>query len=439
MLCMSLRRLAPFLLLLAHSATQLSAQLPPELASRANLGCRPVTIGTDGNYTGNRWTSGRVPFVYAANVTPAMQAAMALAMQELQNIANVTFVPRTNEADYVSIRDSVFNGGPIGRIGGIQALNVYNWNVRFEMVHALMHVLGYWHEHQRPDRDQYVQVQTANVDPTQATDFEIVPTGNVFARPYDFDSVMHFAATQGGLNGATTLVVLPPNGSQQSAIGQRTHISTGDRDALRLIYGSATPPTLSAVTPSSVNCWQPGQVVITGTLMDEVTRVLIDGNPLATFTAVSPTQVRITVTNLLLIGPHTIQVDSAIGRSTAIPFQVVGNDPPVLEVPAAAVRNLSALYKIHTDNRRANILLAAFDNLPSAVPGVISLGLGNQFSSCVSILSGVGGANGIVLTSLTPPLSIPSGSRMWFQSIVYDPNNLVLPVTTSAVAEVRIF
>src|SRR5262245_17703110 len=249
------------------------AQLPPQVANRPLVGCHVIAIGLDGNFSGALWNSGNVPFAYDANVTAAMQTAMAAAMQEIANVVNVHFVPRTTETDYLVIRDSTINSSVVGRIGGPQAVHVFNWNVRFEVVHVLMHVLGFWHEHQRPDRDQFVAVQTANVDPTRTTDFAIVPTGNTRGRAYDFDSVMHFAATEGGIGGAITLLVLPPNTNLQNSIGQRTHLSTGDVDALRPVYGSSVPPVLSSLTPAGVRPWMPGTQRTKGPLLREVTRL----------------------------------------------------------------------------------------------------------------------------------------------------------------------
>ena len=37
-----------------------------------------------------------------------------------------------------------------------------------------MHALGFRHEHQRPDRDDYIQVLTENIDPDMRFDFDVI-------------------------------------------------------------------------------------------------------------------------------------------------------------------------------------------------------------------------------------------------------------------------
>ena len=52
---------------------------------------------------------------------------------------------------------------PVGRVGGRQIVNIFNWGWQFIMAHELCHGLGFHHEQTRPDRDTYVRIETANV------------------------------------------------------------------------------------------------------------------------------------------------------------------------------------------------------------------------------------------------------------------------------------
>lgn len=410
------------------------------LPQRAPAGCTPASAPGGGQarlFAGASWPGGVVPFTYAANVTPAMQAALQAAMAEITTRVRVQFVPRGAQADHVVVRDSTINSSPIGRVGGPQFLDIANWNQRFEVVHALMHVLGFWHEHQRPDRDQFVAVQAAGVDPQFAAFFAVVPVGNTFGLGYDFDSVTHFGATEGGLGGATTLLVLPPNQGQQAAIGQRTHLSTGDLEALRRAYGSLLPPAITSITPGTVPSYLPPALTIVGVRLDEVTRVLLD-NAAMTFVLQSPTQLRANLPLGPNIGSRLVTLESGAGPSAAVPLVVTGNDPPVLFGPSAVSRNIALPFRIYTDATRLNVLLAAPDNVPSSLPGVIALGIGSQFTTILDVLSGTGPANGDFGFTLRAPATLQPGLRFWLQSVAFDPANPVLPVSVSNVLPVTI-
>ena len=44
----------------------------------------------------------------------------------------------------------------------VEAFNSHSWTIRSSF-HLLFHILGRYHEHQRPDRDQYIKVQWDNI------------------------------------------------------------------------------------------------------------------------------------------------------------------------------------------------------------------------------------------------------------------------------------
>ena len=61
------------------------------------------------------------------------------------------------------------------------------------MSHLIGHVLGFFHEQSRPDREDYVKIIYENIKPDKITDFEYYPSSviNNFGFPYDYSSIMH--------------------------------------------------------------------------------------------------------------------------------------------------------------------------------------------------------------------------------------------------------
>ena len=60
------------------------------------------------------------------------------------------------------------------------------------VLHELGHAIGFWHEHSRPDRDDYITVANPNWHPVR----KILNT-NTLGLGYDYASIMHYRGLGG--------------------------------------------------------------------------------------------------------------------------------------------------------------------------------------------------------------------------------------------------
>lgn len=195
------------------------------------------------------WPNGVVPFVFDINVSAANQALMVNAMTRWENVANVDFRPRiAADQFWVHIQNSTANNSAVGRqplVNQPQIINIFSWGNQWVMGHELAHTLGFWHEQSRPDRADYVQINDDNIEPDEADNFEIRSAADVYPtqayglpddQTYDFDSVMHYGQFAFSSNGQPTIIVLPPNQTWQTLIGQRDHLSRLDQLTMSFLY-----------------------------------------------------------------------------------------------------------------------------------------------------------------------------------------------------------
>lgn len=72
-------------------------------------------------------------------------------------------------------------------------------------IHEIGHIVGFWHEQSRPDRDQYVKIHLENVRNGYASDFSKIQDVNSLGVPYDYNSIMHYSETAFAKFGTITI------------------------------------------------------------------------------------------------------------------------------------------------------------------------------------------------------------------------------------------
>ena len=239
--------------LLATHVPALAPDQTPYVPRGLNTATQPTP---ESAFPGNvqTWDGGNVPYVLDSSVTSDDAAAFVTATQQWQAVARVHFYPQTTESDYIVLHSSDVNDSLIGRQGGAQTVNIYNWNYEFKITHELGHALGMIHEQSRSDRDTYVTINTANIQNGEGNNFDIVP-GSLNNGPYDFDSDLHYGRASFSSNGQDTITVLGDNNAYwQSRIGQRDHLSQLDGWGMINVYG----PSYEVYTDASFTGVQKG-------------------------------------------------------------------------------------------------------------------------------------------------------------------------------------
>ncbi|KAM3936824.1 tolloid-like protein 1 [Leptodactylus fuscus] len=239
------------------------------------------------------WPGGVIPYVIAAKFTGSQRAIFQQAMRHWEKVTCVSFVEHTNEKNYiVFIYGSCGCCSYVGRRGnGPQAISIGKDCDKFGIVvHELGHVIGYWHEHTRPDRDDHVAIIKKNIQPGQEYNFLRMEAREVNSQgePYDYESIMHYARNTFSRDTVSDTIrpFLDENGFQPS-IGQRTRLSEGDIAQARKLYkcpacgetlqdyiGYFSSPGFPYGYPASTHCvWRisvtPGQkIILNFTIMD---------------------------------------------------------------------------------------------------------------------------------------------------------------------------
>ncbi|BFZ01255.1 hypothetical protein BsWGS_04294 [Bradybaena similaris] len=190
------------------------------------------------------WEFGVIPYVIDDKFSSRDKALFKLAVELWEEHTCLVFKEKEpSDKDFIIFTEGTCGCcSHVGRRGGGQAISIGKGCEKLGIVtHELGHVIGFQHEHVRPDRDKYIQVVWEHIEKGEEYNFHLNNDTNSLGEEYDFDSIMHYSrdifAKKPNLN---TMIphrrpgmILPPQ------IGQRVKPSEGDIIQVAKMYGCA--------------------------------------------------------------------------------------------------------------------------------------------------------------------------------------------------------
>ncbi|KAJ0060552.1 hypothetical protein NL108_016016 [Boleophthalmus pectinirostris] len=175
-----------------------------------------------------------VPYTVSREFSSYETQVISSALRDFHSQTCIRFVPRQNQYDYITIENQSGCFSSLGRQRGRQVLSLNRMGCVDKGViqHEFNHALGFKHEQTRSDRDQYVQINWENMDPSMAYNFYRSDTNNQ-GTPYDYGSIMHYGRTAFSNNGRDTIT---PLSNTQVYIGQRQALSPWDIKRINMLY-----------------------------------------------------------------------------------------------------------------------------------------------------------------------------------------------------------
>uniref|UniRef100_UPI0037E99B0E low choriolytic enzyme-like isoform X2 n=1 Tax=Semicossyphus pulcher TaxID=241346 RepID=UPI0037E99B0E len=175
-----------------------------------------------------------IPFLISNKYDDSERSAILKAMKDFEDKTCIRFIPRASQRAYLNIEPRYGCFSLLGRIGDKQMLSLQRFGcVQHGIIqHELLHALGFYHEHNRSDRDEYVKINWENLYDYYIINFKKKDTNNLNT-PYDYSSIMHYGRTAFGRFGSETITPIP---DASVPMGQRDGLSKNDILRINRLY-----------------------------------------------------------------------------------------------------------------------------------------------------------------------------------------------------------
>lgn len=199
----------------------------------------------------NMWAM--VRFTYNSNLSSYQRESIKDALLDIESKTNVRFYNATGQPtvdptygfeypylDFTYVTGDI-SESYVGRIGGRQQVSLtwlamVPWDLHI-MEHEIMHACGMLHEMCRPDRDNYIVVNTSNLTSEGLAQFTKRTTNYYYIGNYDFESIMGYDSSTGSTELVyDTSIPMYTKKSDESEISQGLVMTDLDRRWTNSLY-----------------------------------------------------------------------------------------------------------------------------------------------------------------------------------------------------------
>ncbi|KAH9488607.1 Zinc metalloproteinase nas-13 [Bulinus truncatus] len=204
-----------------------------------------------------RWTDATIPYEFDTRVFNWKEIDdIKTAMKTWSSKTCLTFQPaKSTDKNRIRFTYGVGCYSQLGMVGGTQTINLDQRCRQMGLyLHEIGHAIGLLHEHQLPERDDYITVNLANVEPAFVEWFNKYHPSQInnYGVQYEYSSIMHYETNAFSRNNKKTLSSIDKNREHEIGAVRSKGLSFTDNKVVNLMY------KCNKHSAPDANCKDPG-------------------------------------------------------------------------------------------------------------------------------------------------------------------------------------
>jgi hypothetical protein len=173
--------------------------------------CCQLLVGCKAETPIGKWQDGIIPYYLSGDFTTEEMTTIERAMAEWEKVTDVHFIevtPRASAYHIIKVNENSWSSSVGENNSHCKMIFGSGGDTYSHVLHELGHALGLLHEHQRPDRDQFVRVIWSNLMAQFFVNYEKQDNPLIKEEQYnyDFSSIMHYPANSFSIDGISNTI-----------------------------------------------------------------------------------------------------------------------------------------------------------------------------------------------------------------------------------------